>query len=143
MLANTLFLPDYSVVLTCPVFIFVNTVSLPKMQKKGHWHCINTGALGCEMAQKLIQFPAIVSQYPFRFAMGAFGCKMGAAECKTGSLGAAVNFRFVLAQSCFVFTVRIFAKSSHLCSGPLEPCCSALCFLLPVSNKSSVFLLLL
>ena len=112
-------------------------------KKKEHRHAIHIGVLWCEMSQKLIQFPAIVSQYPFRFAMGAFGCKMGAAECKTGSLGAAVNFRFVLAQSCFVFTVRIFAKSSHLCSGPLEPCCSALCFLLPVSNKSSVFLLLL
>lgn len=99
MLANTLFLPGYSVVLTCPVFIFVNTVSLPKMQKKGHWHCINTGALGCEMTQKLIQFPTIVLQYPYRFVMGAFGCKMGAAGCKTGSLGAAASFRFTIASN--------------------------------------------
>lgn len=53
------------------------------------------------MTQKLIQFPAIVSQYPFRFAMGAFGCKMGAAGCKIGSLGAAVSFRFVFIQSFF------------------------------------------
>ena len=29
----------------------------------------------CEITQKLIQFPAIVLQYSYRFAMGAFGCK--------------------------------------------------------------------
>lgn len=53
----------------------------------------------CGMTQKLIQFPAIVLQYPYRFAMGAIGCKMGAAGCKSGSVGATSSFHFAIC--CF------------------------------------------
>jgi len=51
------------------------------------------------MTQKLIQFPAIVLQYAFRFALVAFGCKMGVTGCKKGSVGATPSFRFAIC--CF------------------------------------------
>ena len=38
-------------------------------QRKNANLCIKISVLLCEMTQKLIQFPAIVLQYPFRFAM--------------------------------------------------------------------------
>ena len=48
------------------------------------------------MTQKLIQFPAIILQLPFRFAMGAFGCKNWFLGAKKGSVGATPSFRFAI-----------------------------------------------
>ena len=67
------------------------------------------------------------------------GCKLGA---NRGSVGATPGFPFSLTKLFFTFTTQTCAKSLHLSFDPLAPCYSALCFLLLVSNKSSVFLLL-
>ena len=39
---------------------------------------------------------AIVLQYSFRFAMGAFGCKNHFLVANKGSVGATLGFRFVI-----------------------------------------------
>ncbi len=77
-----------------------------KSKQKALKHCCFK-AFCCEITQNLIQFPAIVMQYSYRFAMGAFGCKKG-------SVGATPSFRFAINYS-------IQSVCNHV-NTPLESC---------------------